>query len=92
MNQLNFYKKRCYLTDSEKDVINAFFKNLFNVHDVTDIHICLIEGNVIADIEGYEIPKATSVGSVVQHDNHSPTLLSNIIASEIAIIGRNMKK
>lgn len=68
MTQLNFYKKRCYLTDSEQDAVNVFFKNLFNVKDVADIHIYLIEGNVIADIEGYETPKATSVGSVVQHD------------------------
>ena len=92
MRQLNLYKKRCYLTDSENNMINVFFKSLFKVEDITDIHMYFTDGNVIVDIEGYEIPKATSVGSVVQHDNHSPTLLSNIIASEIAMIGRKMKK
>lgn len=68
MMQLNIYKKRCYLTGSEKAKINEFFKNLFNVSEVTDIHVFLQEGNVIVDIEGYEIPKATLVGSGVQHD------------------------
>ena len=73
MTQLNLYKKRCYLTDSEKTKINEFFKNLFNVDAITDIHIYLEEGTiqVIADIEGFEIPKATIVGSGVYYD--SPT-------------------
>lgn len=92
MQQLNLYKKRCYLTDNEKDMIYVFFKSLFKVENITDIHVYLTDGRVIVDIEGYEIPKATSVGSFVQHDNHSPTLLSNIIASEIAFIGRKMKE
>lgn len=71
MTQLNLYKKRCYLTDSEKAAVNEFFKNLFKVDNMTDMHIYLQEGEVIADIEGFEIPKSTLVGSGVQHD--SPT-------------------
>ena len=70
MTQLNFYKKQCFLTDSEKAEINEFFKNLFNVDEIVDIHIYLEEGsvNAIVDIIGFEIPKATAVGSIVQHD------------------------
>ena len=68
MMQLNLYKKRCYLTDSEQVKINEFFKNLFNVTEVTDIHVFFQEDGVIAEIEGYEIPKSTAVGSIVQHD------------------------
>jgi hypothetical protein len=95
MIQLNFYKKRCYLTDSEKAAVNEFFKNLFKVDNMTDVHIYIDEApisyhvevggpdeptvkpylnkdvEVIADIEGFEIPKSTLVGSGVQHD--SPT-------------------
>lgn len=70
MQQLNLYKKRCYLTDNERNIVNEFFKDLFKLDNIADIHIYLQEGtiNVIADIEGFEIPKATSVGSMVQHD------------------------
>lgn len=68
MRQLNLYKKRCYLTDSEKNMINVFFQSLFKIEDITDIHIYFTDGRVIVDIEGFETPKATSVGSIVQHD------------------------
>lgn len=95
MQQLNLYKKRCYLTDNERNIVNEFFKDLFKLDNITDVHIYIDEapisfyvedgdpdeptvkpylnkdGNVIVDIEGYEIPKSTLVGSGVQHD--SPT-------------------
>lgn len=68
MLRVNQYKKVCYLTDSEKCQISDFFKNLFDVDNITQICVYLDEGNVVCNIEGFDSPFTSTIGSMIQHD------------------------
>ena len=64
MIQLNQYKKVCYLTDTEKDKIDDFFTNMFDVKMVKKISIY----PDICEIEGFEEETYRVIGSFAKHD------------------------
>ncbi len=72
MLQINHYKKSCYLTDSEKDKMCEFFKTMFEVDQIEEVHWYLDENNEsVVDIIGFNEPKSKVVGSNRKHDREA---------------------
>lgn len=68
MIQLNKYKKVCDLTDTEKNKVNDFFKQMFEVDRITNINIYIEGVKTVCEIEGFEKEISRVLGSVIKHD------------------------